>query len=173
MQGENRIVREGDHFRYHCSNGLSFIFDEEDLPLLESSIFCADPRGYVTTNRKHDLLSHLLMQVDGSTIVDHVNGDPFDNRRCNLRIAEGSKNKWNYRVTKRSSTGYKGIYPDRRRPKFHARICVNGKRHYLGAYTSAKEAAKAYDDAAREYFGEFAALNFPDNGEQGCNRGGD
>lgn len=156
--------------RYLCSNGLSFIFDEEDRPLLESSIFCADPRGYVTTHRKRDLLSHLIMGVDGETVVDHINGDPFDNRRCNLRIAEGPKNKWNYKVSRRNSTGYKGIYPDRRTRRFHARICVNGDRHYLGCFDTPEKAAEAYDDAAREYFGEFAALNFPNYGEQGCKR---
>lgn len=169
---ENYIEHEDGYCRYHCSNGRSFLFDKEDLPFFQSTVCTVDSRGYVTANRKKDLITHLLLGVGNESVVDHINGNPFDNRRSNLRIATNVQNHWNYRLSKRNTTGYKGIYKDRRKEKYHARICENGRRHYLGVYDSIEDAAKAYDEAARRYFGEFATLNFPDFQEQVCISGG-
>lgn len=163
-----RIVAEKDFYRYRCSNGREFIFDECDLPFFQSSTCTVDERGYVTVNRKKDLVTHLLLGVGRDTVVDHINGNPFDNRRSNLRIASCVENHWNYRLSNRNTTGYKGIYKDKKTDKYHARICEHGRRHYLGAFSTLEEAAQAYDVAAREYFGDFATLNFPKKGEQGC-----
>lgn len=165
---ENRISQEDGLYKYRCSNGREFIFDECDLPFFEKTVCTADKRGYVTANRKKNLISHLLLGVSNDVIVDHVNGNPFDNRRCNLRIASNAQNHWNYRLSARNTTGFKGIYKDKSLNKYHARICENGKRHYLGAYDSPEQAACAYDAAAREYFGEYATLNFPEVDERCC-----
>ena len=164
----NHIAKENGYYRYHCSNGRSFIFDECDLPFFSATTCTADERGYVTANRKKDMISHLLLGVGSEVVVDHINGDPFDNRRCNLRPASVDQNHWNYRLSVRNTTGFKGIYRDSKSEKYHARICEHGQRHYLGAFPSAVDAALAYDNAARLYFGEFAALNFPGKNEQGC-----
>lgn len=165
-----RIKKEKGYCRYICSNGRSFIFDECDLAFfLTLKASCSvDERGYVTTNRKKDLVSHMLLGAKSSDVVDHVNGDPTDNRRRNLRIVTPLQNHWNYRLSERNTTGYKGIYKDNKSSGFHARICEHGRRHYLGLYPSPVEAAMAYDDAARLYFGEYAALNFPAANEQSC-----
>ena len=168
MEDNRYIQREGSHFRYYCSNGRSFIFDECDLPFFIRTICTVDERGYVTTNRKKDMISHLLTGVEDGKVVDHINGDPFDNRWGNLRVVTPLQNHWNYRLSSRNTTGFKGIYRDKRTKGYHARICENGRRHYLGLYQSAVEAAAAYDDAARAHFGEYAALNFPDIHEQSC-----
>ena len=115
------------------------------------------------------MVSHLLLSVGNDVVVDHINGNPFDNRRSNLRIASTVQNHWNYRISERNTTGYKGIYRDKRIEKYHARICEHGRRHYLGVFATAEEAARAYDSAARKFFGEFATLNFPEKHEQGFN----
>ena len=162
------IKNEDGCYKYLCSNGREFIFDKEDLDFFQNTICTVDDRGYVTTNRKKSLISHVLLGVGNDVVVDHINGNPFDNRRANLRIASKIQNHWNYRLSDRNTTGYKGIYKDKQADKYHARICENGKRHYLGVYNSPKEAALAYDVAARKYHGAFATLNFPDTKEQGC-----
>ena len=92
------IKPEGSHLRYHCSNGRSFIFDRCDLPFFVGTMCTVDERGYVTANRKKDLISHILLGVGSDSVVDHINGDPFDNRRSNLRVATIFQNHWNYKI---------------------------------------------------------------------------
>jgi hypothetical protein len=58
-------------------------------------------------------------------------------------------------------TKYKGVYYDRHSGSFHAQIMIDGKRKNLGRVVSQKEAAEAYNRAAREHFGAFARTNFP------------
>lgn len=92
--------------------------------------------------------------------IDHINGDRFDNRFCNLRMVTSSQNHMN-RTTKRAGTSsrYKGVSLVHGRWQAHIRISGAGK--VLGNFTTELDAAKAYDVAAREHFGEFACPNFP------------
>lgn len=90
--------------------------------------------------------------------VDHINGDPLDNRRSNLRIATRSQNMANARPH-RDGTGYKGVTYDKRRKRYFARICQNYKQRFLGYYDTAEDAAKAYDAAAADAFGTYSRLN--------------
>jgi len=56
---------------------------------------------------------------------------------------------------------YKGVYFDTTRGKWHAQIGVNGKQRFIGRFSNAVDAARAYDAEAMKWFGEFAYLNFP------------
>lgn len=102
--------------------------------------------------------------------VDHINGDPLDNRRANLRPATHAQNRRNNRVYMTNASGYKGVYWHKQRRKWQARIQHNSRLRHLGYFDTPIEAARAYDDAARELYGEFAALNFPRDGEQSARR---
>lgn len=98
--------------------------------------------------------------------VDHINSDTLDNRRENLRLGTHRTNVHNQRKT-RGSSQFKGVVWDKVNHKWRAQIGAGVQRR-LGRFASEVEAAKAYDDAARATFGEFAKLNFPRSGEQGC-----
>ena len=95
--------------------------------------------------------------------IDHINRDPLDNRRENLRHATSSQQKRNRSCGSRvKASRYKGVFPSAAKGRWFARIKVAESMMYLGSFGDDAEAARAYDKAAREHFGEFACLNFPD-----------
>jgi hypothetical protein len=100
--------------------------------------------------------------------VDHINGDKLDNRRANLRVATKTQQRQNQRVTRRNTSGFKGVSRISSTGRWRARIKVSGRQMPCGVYATAESAALAYDAAAREYFGEFARLNFPNPEERGA-----
>jgi len=91
-------------------------------------------------------------------MVDHRDGNGFDNRRDNLRYCTRSQNLAN-QPPRNSRSLPKGVY--KRLDRFAAMICVNGKTTYIGSYDTPEEAGRAYDRAALEGFGEFAFTNDP------------
>jgi hypothetical protein len=96
--------------------------------------------------------------------VDHQNHNGLDNRRTNLRIATWEENCWNKRKpVSRGSSRFKGIMWDKRRSTWQAMIGYKGKKIFIGYFDDETAAARAYDTKAKELYGEFAALNFPEN----------
>ena len=92
--------------------------------------------------------------------VDHINGDPTDNRKCNLRVCErGAQNAINRPKQKNNTTGYKGVFLRKESGKYRAAIRVNQKLISLGQFDNPEDAALCYNEAALKYFGEFAFLN--------------
>ena len=163
------IEKEDDHYRYFCSNGDSFIFDEIDFPLIFQHRWHIDSKGYPKTNIQNSTrtLSRLITKCSDKHFVDHINRDTKDNRRFNLRIAKPYENSRNSSVRKNNKCGYKGVSLHKG-GKYRADIGVDGKIIYLGLFENMIDAAKAYDEAARKYHMEFARLNFPDSTENGC-----
>lgn len=110
----------------------------------------------------HAAMHREIMQTPKGMDTDHINGDKLDNRRANLRVCTRQQNHRNLRSRPGSSSQFLGVTWDRRRKNWVAHISMSRKTHHLGAFTSEEEAARARDAKARELFGEFAYLNFPD-----------
>jgi len=87
--------------------------------------------------------------------TDHANGNGLDNRRANIRIATRSENAANQTLSKRNTSGIKGVRWSEPNQKWRAQIKVNQKIHHLGYHTDPADAHRAYVEAARAYFGEF------------------
>src|SRR6266487_4687983 len=98
--------------------------------------------GRVVPVRMHGYLT-------GWPVVDHINGNGLDNRRCNLRPATSVQNAMNQRKN-RGRNKFKGVYPRRRH--WVAQIRIQGELLYLGYFHDEIAAALAYDAAAREHF---------------------
>ncbi len=94
--------------------------------------------------------------------VDHVNGDGVDNRRANLRWATRTQQRHNQPCYRNSHSGLKGVQLVERTKRWRARITYGGQTRHLGTFVSPVDAARAYDARAREVFGVFARLNFPE-----------
>ena len=103
-------------------------------------------------------MARLIMGEPKGMNVDHINGNSLDNRRANLRICTHQQNLWN---SHRRLGLYKGVYEGPGSKKWRANIVVNKKSKHLGMYNSPQDAARAYDKAAMELFGEYACTNFP------------
>ena len=106
-------------------------------------------------NRKTLILHRVIMEnPPRGMVVDHINGDTLDNRRCNLRVTTHQENMRNILPRKRSKTGVCGVFLYKKRTdKFIARIPVNGKNLHLGVFETIEDAAKARADAEIKYWG--------------------
>lgn len=97
-------------------------------------------------------------------LVDHINGNPLDNRKENLRLCIQSQNMANARKTtkKKTSSTYKGVHKESSagyKNPWSAYITKDKKRQNIGHFATEEEAALAYNQRAEELFGEFAKLN--------------
>lgn len=104
-------------------------------------------------------LHRVILNARGGMDVDHINGNPLDNRRENLRICTHSQNLINRGANRTNKTGYKGVSYHKRDRMYQAQIIVMYKRIHGGFFKTAKEAAVKYNELAKKYHGEFAYQN--------------
>jgi hypothetical protein len=114
-----------------------------------------------TRHNKTLTLHAFLIGDKPPLVIDHINGDPLDNRRVNLRHVTRSANSSNALLVcrKHNKSGYRGVSWQKANTKWRVGIKVNNTSIHLGYFTDKREAAKAYNAAAIKYHGEFATLN--------------
>jgi HNH endonuclease len=119
-------------------------------------------RNFPKGNGKQGLIRLHRFLLPGHPEIDHRDGDGLNNQRENLRPATRSQNEWGACHKRRGvSSVYRGVSWYSRDKKWLSYIHVSGKGKHLGYFLSEEDAARAYDTAARKYFGEFASPNFP------------
>ena len=99
----------------------------------------------------------LLGFPDGQ--IDHINRDPLDNRRGNLRVVSAAQNQWNAGPKKNGRSKYRGVYYKPQKRRWIAQITHLGKHEQIGSFTDEREAAIAYNGRAKELRGDYAYLN--------------
>ena len=104
-------------------------------------------------------LHKLILKAPAGLVIDHKNGIKLDNRRSNLRICTQAQNCINSSVRSNSQSGYKGVARCGKNT-WSAQIAYDGKPVWLGTYPNIEGAARAYDKAALELYGDFARTNF-------------
>jgi len=140
------------------AKGVKIIADAENYGILCNRSWCIH-NGYAVaridkkvTRMHRFILSETLTAND---VVDHINGNPLDNRKANLRICTSKENSRNARVGKNNKTGVTGVRK-MKSGKYHARICVDRKEVNLGFYDKFEDAVKARKIGEKKHFGEYA-----------------
>lgn len=148
--------------------GLFAKVDPGDYEALSNWSWCLSTNGYAMRGtRRADgkfyavkMHREVLGLAPGSkTLVDHRNRDRLDNQKANLREVNKAQNGMNS-MTSTGSSGFKGVSWDKHKNRWEVHIRVSGAALFLGRYDDEREAAFAYDKAARHYFGEYACTNF-------------
>lgn len=123
--------------------------------------------GYtgIAINRKPNYAHRLAWvymngDIPKGSEIDHINNDKKDNRICNLRLATRSENQGNVKLRSSNTSGYKGVYFNKRNSMWTAQIMRKGKRFNLGSFSTPKEAHEAYVKASVELFGEYSNDGF-------------
>ncbi|HOD97833.1 MAG TPA: HNH endonuclease [Syntrophales bacterium] len=148
------------------TNGQKAIVDDEDFDKVSAfNWFLVHERNGTKRARRttpdYIDMARIVLEVPGGFIADHINGNPLDNRKANLRLASKQQNLRNRGKglwLGRSSSRYKGVCF--LRGKWQAQISKDQRAIYLGTFPCQFCAALAYDIAAVEHFGEFARPNF-------------
>lgn len=125
---------------------------------------CDNGNGYVViTIDRHRCYAHRLawFYVHGEWPVeeiDHISGNPSDNRLCNLRLATSGQNKANSGLPRHNTSGFKGVSYDKRDRRWYAYISLSNRKKHLGVFDTPEEAHAVYAEAARRHRGEFARV---------------
>lgn len=160
------------------TQGQFAIVDDEDYPELIKHKWTAQksPTTFyarrVIRIKKADLsgdseticisMARQIMNPPDGFIVDHIDHNGLNCRKKNLRNCTKAQNSQNQKKRTGCSSKYKGVNFVKKANRYYTHIGMNGKYKHLGSYENETDAAKAYDIAARQLFGEFALCNFPE-----------
>lgn len=147
------------------TRGLCAIVDDDMYEYLNQWKWTALKNGKkfyaFRMERKKGILMHRVVnQTPDGMMADHIDGNGLNNQKSNLRSCTPSENTRNQLPREGR---YKGVVENNGRGKrWRAQLWMNHKCIHLGYYEIAEEAARAYDRAAKKFFGQFACLNFPE-----------
>jgi len=127
----------------------------------KDACYCAVRKAGQTTEYMHRaILARMLgRELVATEQVDHIDRDPLNNRRENLRLATAGENMRNLLKHTDNTSGFKGVSFRTDRGKWLAKIAVNRKQIHLGYFDTPEAAATAYDTAALVLHGTFACVN--------------
>jgi len=148
------------------TQGFHAVVDEEDYDyLIQWDWYTANCNGVKYAAKFEDgklVLMHrfIMNEIDANKFIDHKDGDSLNNCKDNLRGCSHAENMRNrVLICKSNTSGFKGVCWNKNKLKWHAQIRFETRKIHLGYFLSIIDAAKAYNEAAIKYHGEFARLN--------------
>lgn len=174
QHGTNKYDMESfDYGVGKLKSGEQFIFDKEDYDIIKQfywrkkektdHVFCEAPKG-LGYNRETVYLHRLVMGIGFEKftydkVVDHINGNPLDNRKSNLRIVSQLNNMENQRCSKITKTGIPGITVEHKTGGYIVRAGRGMKRVYGGFFMNLDDAIKRNNELREELYGEYSYTN--------------
>ena len=163
-------INDDGSIALELTGGMLVLLDAEDYDKVREYRWHAIPgphtvyaatSTYINKRVSVIRMHRLILPVPKGIMIDHVNRNGLDNRKINIRPCTALQNAWNAHRRSDNTSGYRGVRP---RPGGIYQACISacGKRISLGYYNDPAIAARAYDEAAKIHFGEFANLNFQD-----------
>lgn len=146
--------------RIPLTHGLYALVDDIDYNKLKDYPWClvwknkSNTVAYVSTrvSRKKTKMHHLILKKKDGYVVDHLDKNPLNNQRFNLRHLTISQNNLNRRIPINNTTGYTGIVYRAKTNRWLVNIGFNNRRIHIGSYLSFEEAKRARIDAEEKYF---------------------
>lgn len=133
------------------------LVDDEDFVWLDKLKWYCGGR-YAKRGNPSVYMHRLIMRAKKGIEVDHKNGNGLDNRKSNLRLCSQTENTRNSKISKRNSSGFKGVRLHKKNGKWRASIMANSKPISLGYFNTKEQAALAYAEASKKYHLEFSRL---------------
>ena len=150
-------------FNRDFSPSGKFLIDLDDLEEVLKHKWRFWNKSYYTGNFNPTTIHRFLMNPQKDEVVDHINGNPQDNRRKNLRITTQQKNLINKEILSNNKTGIAGVWWDNNRKKWCAEIKMDGIKCYLGRYNEKADAAFVRWQAEEKLFKEFRSTRNDQN----------
>jgi len=154
--------------RIKLTKGYYAIVDDEMFDVLgkykwhasikTSGRVCAARQKSVGGKRTTIYMHRQILGTPDGMETDHINRNDLDNRVANLRACTSLQNSWNKGISKRNTSGYKGVTRKKGQKTWYSQIRVDGMVKYLGSFKTKQEAYRAYIEACKKYRGEFVAL---------------
>lgn len=147
------------------TKGFVALVDDEDFEYINQWKWCITEckgrkyatRAYKESGKNHYLFMHrIIMNTPANLVVDHIDHDGLNCQKGNMRNCTRQQNLQNKLAQKNSSSKYLGVSFSKEMKKYRADI----KDTFWGYFDDEIEAAKVYDQKAKELYGEFANLNF-------------
>ena len=148
VKHHNTYEINGDVTKVFDSKGNFCLIDTEDLDKVKPYCFHKNHYGYFKSTSLNSSMHRLIMGAPKGMVVDHINHDTLDNRKCNLRVCTQQENTRNKKA--------KGVCYHKASNKYIAYIIIDQKQKYLGLFKELEDAIKVRKEAEQKYFGDFA-----------------
>jgi hypothetical protein len=157
----NTYLEDEDFCYFHPSNASDKVVmvDKEDLHKIKNNCWYSTERNYVRTVKDNVNISlhRVILNYWGEEVIDHIDGNPLNNKKENLRVCTVPENGRNHKVQSNNTSGSTGVSWNKRSNKWQAYIVTFKTQKHIGYFTSYEDAVKARKEAELQLHGEYSA----------------